>query len=169
MTLALVLAIAVSAYPVAQSNKGRPDFKDYPVRYVYNGKPALPLLSKEQRAFRTAIRRGANVPVQLAGHYTVPVWGCGAGCIAFDIVDSITGRVYDGYVVVLPESWLDEHSSLEWKSLEYRPTSRIFRINGCLGETGPCGLYDYLMTPGKGLTLIHRELLPDKYQLPVSK
>lgn len=148
-----------------QSGKPRPDFKDYPVQHVYRGKPAPPVLNKAQRMFRTAIRRGAYVPVQLAGHYTVPAWGCGAGCIVFDIVDSVSGRVYDGYAVVLPLDWLDEHEGADWRTIEYRPNSQLFKINGCLGETGPCGFYDYLMVPGKGLKLIRKELLPEKYQV----
>src|SRR5262249_48329655 len=142
----------------------RPDFKDYLVRQVYQGKPAAPALNKDQRFFRTAIRRGAKAPVEFAGHYTVPIWGCGAGCIEFAVVDSISGKVYDGYGVELPDTWLDDHPEANLKRVEYEPSSRLFKITGCLDE-GPCGFYDYVMVPGKGLKLIRKELLPDKYQM----
>jgi len=48
--------------------------------------------------------------------------------------------------------------------LDYRPTIRSLKINGCLGGTGPCGFFDYVMDASKGLRLIRKELLPDKYQ-----
>jgi hypothetical protein len=157
--------MGLSSLALAQAEKPRPNFEDFPVPRVYKGKPAPPVLSKDQRFFRTKIREGAKAPVQFAGHYTVPAWGCGAGCIVFDLVDSITGKVFDGKQVVLPEDWLDEHEGADWKTLEYRPTSRLFKVNGCLGETGLCGFYDYLMVAGKGLRLIRKERLPEKYQI----
>lgn len=153
-----------STLTLAQSDSRRPNFRDYAVQQVYKGKPASPILDKSQRFFRTAIRRGANKPVEFAGHYTVPIWGCGMGCIAFSVVDSITGKVYDGSVVELPLTWLDDHPDVDLKPVEYQSNSRLFKINGCLGE-GPCGFYDYVMLPQKGLSLIRRELLPDKYQM----
>jgi hypothetical protein len=72
--------MAVFTLPLlAQVEKTRPKFTDYPVQQIYRGMPAAPVLNKDQQNFRTMIRRGANTPVQFAGHYTVPVWGCGAG------------------------------------------------------------------------------------------
>lgn len=164
--LGLLLSAVVfcSTVAFAQSENRRPDFKEYLVHHVYKGKPTAPVLNKDQRFFRTAIRNGAKGPVEFAGHYTVPIWGCGAGCIAFSLVDSITGRVYEGYVVELQLVWLDEHPEANLKPVEYQPTSRLFKINGCLGED-PCGFYDYVMVPGKGLSLIRKELLPEKYQM----
>jgi hypothetical protein len=97
-------------------------------------------------------------------HYTVPIWGCGGGCIAFSVVDSLTGKVYDGYVVELPLSWLDDHPNANLKPVEYQPTSRLFKINGCLGD-GPCGFYDYVMVPQHGLSLVRKDLFPEKYQM----
>jgi hypothetical protein len=152
------------AFTFAQSASPRPDFKDYAVRHVFKGKPAPPVLNKDQRLVRTAIRRGAKASVEFAGHYTVPIWGCGMGCVAFSVADSITGKVYDGYVVELPLTWLDDHPEANKKPLEYEPTSRLFKINGCLGE-GPCGFYDYVMVEGKRLEQIRKELLPEKYQM----
>jgi hypothetical protein len=85
-TVGLLLCLMLSPY--AQKAIGRPRFSDYPVRQIYQGKPIAPILSKDQRWYKTVIRQGAKSKVQFAGHYTVPVFGCGAGCAAFYIVDS---------------------------------------------------------------------------------
>jgi hypothetical protein len=58
--------------------------------------------------FRTMIRKGANSKVKFAGHYTVPLFGCGLGCASFYIADSISGKVYDGFSVAdLPGTWIE--------------------------------------------------------------
>lgn len=158
---ALLLMIAAVAWP-QQPAGARPDFKAFPVDRVYKGTPAPPKLSKEQLTFRSMIRTGAKSPVEFAGHYTVPRWGCGAGCSDFVVVDSITGKVYDGFTVTeLPMSWLEKHK--ETQRMEFHPQSRLIKFNGCPGEKD-CGFYDYEMTEGTGLKLIRKELLPKEYQ-----
>ena len=159
-----VLTICLVSVAVPQPVKSRPDFDAYKVPDIYKGRPATPILSKEQRWFRTRIREGAKSDVQFAGHYTVPVWGCGAGCVAFVIVDSITGKVYDGQAVSsLPGDWIDEYKPPSTSPIEFHQNSRLLKVNGCPGERD-CGLYDYLVVDGKGLRLIRKELLPQKYQ-----
>jgi hypothetical protein len=112
--------------------------------------------------FSAMIRKGAKAKVGFAGHYTVPAWGCGAGCTDYVIADSITGTIYDGlFVVDLPPAWLEEHG--EEERLEYHPDSRLLKVNGCPDERD-CGFYDYEMVDGKGLKLVRKELLPQKYQ-----
>lgn len=146
----------------AQQPEARPQFKDFAVKSVYNGAPATPKLGKDQQTFRTRIRSGARSPVEFAGHYTVPRWGCGAGCSFFVIVDSITGTVYDGFEVAdLPLSWLEKHPEI--LRIELHRRSRLFKVNGCPGETN-CGFYDYEMKEGTGLVLVRRELLPAEHQ-----
>jgi hypothetical protein len=163
MRKAICALVVVGATAWAQQKTGaRPEFKDYTVEQVYTGAAAAPKLSKAQRDFRTRIRDGAKSKVQFAGHYTVPVWGCGAGCVSFVIVDSISGMVYDGFVVaMLPPEWEEKHGFQV--QLEFNPRSRLFRVSGCPGETN-CGFYDYEMVKGKGLKLVRKELLPKEYQ-----
>jgi len=157
---ALVIIIA-SAW-AQQHQNSRPDFKDYAVQRVYSGHPAAPKLSKAQLMYRTRIREGAKSKVEFAGHYTVPVWGCGTGCAVFAIVDSITGAVYDGFSVAdLPLAWVEKHE--EQPRMEFHPESRLFKINGCPNEEN-CGFYDYVMTKDKGLKLVRKELLPKEFQ-----
>jgi hypothetical protein len=142
----------------------RPAFDDYRVEMVYHGKPAVPQMSKDQRMFRTVIRRGADAKVEFAGHYTVPVFGCGAGCASFYIVDSISGKVYDGFAVEdFPSAWI-EHQGRDYPArIQYVPSSRLLKINGCPNERD-CGFYDYEMVDGKGLRIVYKHLLPKDFQ-----
>jgi hypothetical protein len=158
----LLLCIVGSA--LAQEGWPRPKFSDYSVRRIYQGKPAKPILNKDQRTFRTVIREGAKANVEFAGHYTIPRCGCGAGCSAFYLVDSVSGRVYDGFGVADPPfAWLEKHDPEEVKRIEFHPNSRLLKITGCPNERN-CGFYDYVMIDGKGLKLVRKELLPKEFQ-----
>jgi len=140
----------------------RPRFRDYSVKDIYRGHPAKPTITKDFRMYRTMIRREANTAVEFAGHYTVPRWGCGTDCNGFVIVDSVSGKVYDGFGVAgLPLTWLEKHGGYDaLERMEFRPNSRLMKINACPNEEN-CGLYDYEMVEGKGLKLIRKELLSD--------
>src|SRR5579863_8322547 len=96
MIRGLLLLLVGSTIVAGQSLPARPSFDSYPAETIYTGTPAQPKLSKDQRMYRTVIRTGAKSPVQFAGHYTVPECGCGTGCSLYYIVDSVTGRVYEG-------------------------------------------------------------------------
>jgi hypothetical protein len=137
-----------------QVGANRLPFGDFPVKEVFRGTLVSPkLVTKSEQAFRTRIRAGAEVPVEFAGHYTLPRWGCGAGCNAFVIVDSMTGRVYDVpfSLVELPATWVDEHGGEDaTKRMDYRQDSRLLKINA--------------MVDGEGLKLVRKELLPTQFQ-----
>jgi hypothetical protein len=145
----------------------RPRFRDYRVKTIYLGEPAAPIITQEVLAFRTRIRDGATHDVEFAGHYTIPRWGCGAGCNTFMIVDSKSGKVYDGFGVAdLPFEWVKEHGGEDvLPRMEFYPNSRLLQINGCPNEED-CGLYDYEMIEGKGLKPIRIELLPKEALAP---
>jgi hypothetical protein len=144
----------------------RPRFSDYPVKNIYRGRPARPIITKEFRTFRTMIRLGASTDVEFAGHYTIPRWGCGTECNGFVIVDSRNGKVYDGFGVAgLPFNWVQEHGDEAIERMEFHPNSRLLKINACPNEEN-CGLYDYEMVEGRGLKLIRKELLPTESQSP---
>ena len=164
VSTALSFLVAIALVAFSQTQESRPRFADFKVTTVFTGPPVEPKLSKDQRTFRTMIRRGAKSRVEFGGHYTVPMWGCGAGCSAFAIVDSKTGRVYDGFVVAeLPMSWENQHG--EPQRIEFHANSWLLKIDGCPGERD-CGLYDYVIEEGRGLTLIRKQLLPKEYQYP---
>jgi hypothetical protein len=159
-----MLVLLWSTVLSAQSIPPRPSFESYPAKQIYKGTPAPPKLDQEERMFRAVIRRGAKSEVQFAGHYTVPEFGCGAGCSAFYIVDSITGKIYDGFGITdLPGRWLEKQSGDEPPRIQFVPNSRLVKINGCPNEHD-CGFYDYVMEDGKGLKLIQKWLLPKEFQ-----
>jgi hypothetical protein len=145
-----------------QHKSARPNFKDYAVEQVYTGAPAAPKITRDWQSFRTRIREGARSKVEFAGHYTVPRWGCGTGCSTLIVVDSITGKLYDGFSVAdVPFAWMEKHG--EVPRMEFHPKSRLMKINGCPNEQN-CGFYDYEMIEGKGLKLLRKELLPKEFQ-----
>lgn len=73
-----------------------PNFRDYPVENIYKGKPAPVDLSSNPKArqYRDALRYGAKLGPNFAGHYTVVMWGCGSPCQNFAIINAKTGKVY---------------------------------------------------------------------------
>jgi hypothetical protein len=71
-----------------------PRFSDYPARPVRAGRYAAPdLSSREARRYRTVLREAAAKGPNFAGRYRLVVWGCGAGCADFAIIDAASGRV----------------------------------------------------------------------------
>ena len=155
--VAVAFLLCLMHFAYAQKTKGRSQFSDYPAQDIYQGKPADPTLSKSQREYRTVIREGAKSKVQFAGHYTVPVFGCGAGCTDFYIVDSISGKVYDGFAVSDSLAFITKLGNENAPRIEFHPNSRLFRVTGCPNETN-CGFYDYEMVDGAGLKLIRKKL-----------
>jgi hypothetical protein len=157
-----LLLVVVNVSWGQQRSASRPQFADYAVHHVYKGAPAAPKITKHWRSYRTRIREGAKSRVEFAGHYTVPRWGCGAGCSDFVIVDSITGEIFNGFVVAeLPLTWMEKNGERE--RMEFHANSRLIRFNGCPNEQN-CGFYDYVMIEGRGLKLIRKELLPEEFQ-----
>ena len=72
-----------------------PRLQDYPVTDIFRGKPSAPVLStKEARMFRTELRRQAARGPNFAGHYTLALWGCGAGCANGAVIDARSGQVW---------------------------------------------------------------------------
>lgn len=148
-----VLAVAIlfcqSAF-VCQSVKA-PDFKEYPAD-VYAGKPApLNLRSNRlARTYRSSIREQLNERgINFAGHYTIAVMGCGAGCSITAIVDARTGVAYFPSEL---DGWTVEPGIYNFADNEdvqtFRAESRLLKVIGApkLGakETwGPGGIYYY--------------------------
>jgi hypothetical protein len=85
-----------------------PKFEDYPVKEIFTGTPAAPILATpQQRLYRTRIRKGVAKGAgvlrdgkeqsgpNFAGHYFVIWWTCGSPCGMTAIVDARSGKIYD--------------------------------------------------------------------------
>ena len=95
------------AISFAQSQQ-LPKFEDYPVKEIFTGTPAAPILATpQQRLYRTRIREGVSKGAgvwrdneeqpgpNFAGHYIVIEWFCGSPCAMDAIVDAATGTIYN--------------------------------------------------------------------------
>jgi hypothetical protein len=103
-------------------------FSQYPAKLTYHGKPVPPKLdSPDKRLFQTRIREGVDHGVAFADHYSVAIWGCGAGCTSFAIIDAITGRVY-----VFPATVSQANEA--GQRLTFHRDSRAMHIIGSLNE-----------------------------------
>ncbi len=73
-------------------------FEDFAVPAVRIAHPAEPKLpTRDDRMFRTMIRRGAADGPNFAGPYTIAAWGCGASCLSTAIVDARSGHVFSSF------------------------------------------------------------------------
>jgi len=130
--LVLCVSVLLSGNHQAQAQKpvsDSPDlFPKYPVRSIFSGKPARPVLSShEANEFRTKIREGVANGVVFAGHYEIAVWGCGSGCLSFAVIDAFNGKV-----TFFPASVSQVQEVGE--RLTYKRNSRALHIIGSLNE-----------------------------------
>ena len=119
---------AASLLAQAQPASRHDLFSRYPVPLEFSGTPAPPLLtSQNARRFATRIREGVAKGVVFADHYEVAVWGCGAGCVSFAIIDAATGTVS-----LFPATVSQDREAGE--PLTYKPDSRAIHVIGSLNE-----------------------------------
>ena len=73
-----------------------PRFEDFPALETYTGKPAVPDVKSQPKAweFRTMLRENAKTGVNFAGRYVLASWRCGWICFDGGIIDTKTGQVY---------------------------------------------------------------------------
>ncbi len=75
------------------------NFEDFPAEIGKVKKAPLQLAKGTKNwTFRTRIREAYQGEPNFAGHYIVAQWGCGTECQVGVIIDTKTGRIYDGYV-----------------------------------------------------------------------
>jgi hypothetical protein len=143
----LILLTSFASGQIVESPQSQIGFNDFLVELKFHGKPAAPLHNTPfSRGFKTRIQSAAAHGPNFADHYTIAAWGCGAGCVAFSIVDAMDGRVYDFPFSV---SWNDESDS----GVLGRRNSRALHVVGSLNEGDNSADRWYLWT-GKELKLI---------------
>jgi hypothetical protein len=92
-----LIIVSTLFFPSSAEVQGQklPSWQQYRVAQIYTGRAAMPVFTtKEEREFRTQIRRQAAKGPNFAGQYTVVLWGCGTECNRFVIVDARTGRIF---------------------------------------------------------------------------
>lgn len=73
-----------------------PQFRDYPSKEAYTGKPAKLLLNNDTaKLFRTRLREALTQEPEFAGEYVIAVWGCGTECRSYTFVNKRTGQVIE--------------------------------------------------------------------------
>ena len=66
----LLLALSLSVVFQSSATQSRvPQFKDYPVSKIYDGKNAPLVLSRKDMTYRTKLREAAKEKPNFAGHY----------------------------------------------------------------------------------------------------
>ena len=149
-TAAFLFTLFFQSSFVAQKTQA-PRFEDYSAD-VYAGKPGpLNLRSHPMaRMYRTSIREQLQKQgINFAGHYTIAVMGCGAGCSITAIVDARNGNAYFPRAL---DGWSVEPGIYEFKEDEdvrtFRTDSRLLKIIGAprlsaQEKWGPGGVYYY--------------------------
>jgi hypothetical protein len=123
--------------------KAMPYFRDYRVTDIYGGKHARVDLSShpEAKTWRTQLIAAANNGSNFAGHYTIATWGCGTSCVAFGIIDAITGKVY------FPKN-LSRVGWAGWQGkehgLKFRLDSNLLIVYGSPNEEEKKGIFYYI-------------------------
>lgn len=158
------LRVGVLCVMVACSSLGytqeiaAPDFKNYPAKAEFSGKPAAPKLdTPDAQMYRTRLRVGATQPADFAGDHVLVLFGCGTACVQGAAVSHKTGRV-----VFLPGTvccWYGEH-----EMLQYRPDSRLLIASGRINEDDQYGRFYYEFN-GREFRLVHTELVDKEAHL----
>jgi len=133
-----------------------PDFKQYPARATFTGKPAKVVLdTPEAKQFRTRLREAAKRPADFAGEYVLAGWGCGTSCEQGAAVNLRTG-----HVVFLPGSVCCNGD--EEERTQYRKDSRLWIAYGRVNEGDPYGRHYYEFT-GREFKLVRTVPMEDTY------
>jgi hypothetical protein len=159
MKSAIIAGVLLFISASASTQSGRPatertgpwTFKNYPAEASLKGRPAKPLLvTPLEHAYRTQILEQARKGPNFAGRFTLAKWGCGSPCLAFVIIDTASGTVYDpGFSV----GCADKNGL--GAEVDFKRTSRLLVTTGYSEEVG-CGT-DFYEWDGKQLSLIHFE------------
>lgn len=130
------------------SHAQAPGFSTFPVSTIYSDTPHAPRLdTKQARLFRTVLSAQASRGPNFAGHFTVALWGCGAACVSWAILDAKTGAVWMAPFTVSTGSCT---GTAEYcgPSIDYQLNSELLVIRGSLHEE-QAGLFYFRWHDGK--------------------
>ena len=133
-----------------------PRFEDFPAPQIRIVKPSPVDLDSHPKArqFITMITMGAKEGPNFASHYTIAQWGCGTSCVAFAIIDAITGKVY------FPPALSHVGWAGWWEKeygLKFRVDSNLLKVYGSPNEQDEKGIFYYTWKDNK-LELIKSDI-----------
>ena len=152
LSLSLMNAVALGEeYTAATPDKNAPElvkrFKQIePQKYAtskYQGKIARDIADKKHN-MRTRMRAGLRAArenpdnINFAGHYMLVSYGCGTSCVAFNVVDVKTGKIYDGMMVTGYPDAVPNNPDGVWvnQDFDYQAESTLFLVQGAVDELG---------------------------------
>jgi hypothetical protein len=94
MAAIVVTMLATASVPAGADE---PRFAAFPAGAAYHGTPRMPDFAHRDRAFamfRTVIIDAMHKGANFDGRYALIRFGCGTGCVAVDVANLATGRVY---------------------------------------------------------------------------
>lgn len=125
-----ILVFVFSGSSLAQNRI--PQFKDYAVNEVYNGRIAPLVITSDSKAFRTRLREAARTQKpNFAGHFILTTWGCGAECLMGAAIDAKTGKIYSWQFSVC--CW-GSNTDPKFKPIQFRLNSRLIVFSGLRNE-----------------------------------
>ena len=146
LALCAVLVGAACDGADANTRKRVPRFEDYPVKEIFTGKSASPILeSDEQRSAATYYQAVADGGVNFAGHYAVVMLHCGDKCSAIEFLDVKTGNIVASDLT--NSGWKRTHD--RFRDVEFRRGSRLIVMAGEIDEKRPSGWHFFLFDNGK--------------------
>jgi hypothetical protein len=161
--LAICASLLASA-ATAQETGRVPRFDDYPVKEVYKGKSAKPILrTAKHREYEVYIQAVADGGTNFAGHYTVIMLNCGEACVTADFLDLRTGRIIQR--TFSSSGWREHHDG--FRKIEFRSDSRLIVFPGGIGGKPPIGWHFYVFDDGK-LKRLHTIVTGGDFRKPLA-
>ena len=164
----LVCCAGVFASPsldvTAQEGGRVPRFDDYPVKEVYKGRSAVPVLTTpKHQQYEVYIRAVADGGANFAGHYAVIMLNCGDTCVTADFLDLRTGKII--HRTFSSSGWRDHHDA--FRKIEFRSDSRLIVFAGGIGGRPPLGWHFYVFDGGR-LKRLHTIVSRGDFRKPLS-
>jgi hypothetical protein len=128
----LMLCISSTTFVMCQPQGTAPRLEDFPVKGEFLQRPAQPVITANDRHFRTQIQEAAKKGPNFAGHYTIVDWGCGSGCVSFVVVDAVSGRVrHVAPFAAIGIPYQGTADGRDYHGLVYRLNSSLLVADGC--------------------------------------
>jgi hypothetical protein len=145
-------------------DKSAPTFEQFAVKANPPSTPAkLDLESNPiARTYRTVLRNGMRQGANFAGHYRVVVWGCGASCAQFAVVNLANGRVItangiEGISGVhFSANGFLPHTDSEYWGFRFMKDSRLLVLVGAVNEDESNEGAFYYVLGNEQLRLLHK-------------